>query len=133
VRNGLLPSLKLVESPACVYACVLSCFSRVLLFAALWTVVPPRLLCPWDSPDKITGVGCHALCQGIFLTQRLNPCVLSPALAGGFLTSSATWEALKLLHWRKIQSPLWERKGPGKPFPSLMMYENLSSFTVQTL
>ena len=21
---------------------------------------PIRLLCPWDSPDKNTGVGCHA-------------------------------------------------------------------------
>ena len=31
------------------------------------------LLCPWDSPGKNTGVGCHFLLQGIFLTQRLNP------------------------------------------------------------
>ena len=31
-----------------------------------------RLLCPWDSPDKNTGVGCHALLQGIFLTQGSN-------------------------------------------------------------
>ena len=22
---------------------------------------PARLLCPWDSPDKNTGVGCHFL------------------------------------------------------------------------
>ena len=26
-----------------------------------------------DSPGKNTGVGCHALLQGIFPTQRLNP------------------------------------------------------------
>ena len=26
---------------------------------------PTRLLCPWDSPGKNTGVGCHALPQGI--------------------------------------------------------------------
>ena len=25
---------------------------------------PARLLCPWDSPDKNTGVGCHFLFQG---------------------------------------------------------------------
>ena len=31
-----------------------------------------RLLCPWDSPDKNTGLGCHALLQGIFPTQGLN-------------------------------------------------------------
>ena len=28
---------------------------------------------PWDSPGKNTGVGCHFLLQGIFLTQGLNP------------------------------------------------------------
>ena len=33
---------------------------------------PPRLLRPWGFPGKITGVGCHFLLQGIFLTQRLN-------------------------------------------------------------
>ena len=33
---------------------------------------PARLLCPWDSPGKSIGVGCHALLQGIFLTQELN-------------------------------------------------------------
>ena len=30
---------------------------------------PSRLLCPWDSPGKNTGVGCHALLQGILPTQ----------------------------------------------------------------
>ena len=34
---------------------------------------PARFLCPWDSPGKNTGVGCHALLQGIFSTQGLNP------------------------------------------------------------
>ena len=29
-------------------------------------------LCPWDSSVKYTGVGCHALLQGIFLTQGSN-------------------------------------------------------------
>ena len=33
---------------------------------------PTRLLCPWGSPGKNTGVGCHALLQGIFLTQGSN-------------------------------------------------------------
>ena len=34
--------------------------------------MPARLLCPWDSLGKNTGVGCHALLQGIFPTQGLN-------------------------------------------------------------
>ena len=33
-------------------------------------------LCPWDSPGKNTGVGCHFLLQGIFPTQGSNPSVL---------------------------------------------------------
>ena len=32
-----------------------------------------RLLCPWNSPSKNTGVGYHSLLQGIFLTQGSNP------------------------------------------------------------
>ena len=33
---------------------------------------PTRLLCPWNLRGKKTGVGCHFLCQGIFLTQGSN-------------------------------------------------------------
>ena len=52
--------------------CVLSCsvLSDSLQSRGLQ---PARLLCPWDSPDKNTGVGCHALLQGIFPTQGLIP------------------------------------------------------------
>ena len=39
----------------------------------LW---PARVLCPWDSPGKDTGVGCHFLLQMIFLTQGSNPGLL---------------------------------------------------------
>ena len=37
---------------------------------------PTRLLCPWDSPGKSTGVGCHCLLQGILPTQESNPGLL---------------------------------------------------------
>ena len=37
---------------------------------------PARLRCPWYSPDKDTGVGCHFLLQGVFQTQGLNLCLL---------------------------------------------------------
>ena len=46
---------------------------------------PTRLPRPWDSPGKNTGVGCHFLLQGIFLTQGSNP---------------------GLLHWRQMLYPL---------------------------
>ena len=41
----------------------------------LW---PTRLLCPWNSPGRNTGVGCHFLLQGIFVTRENEPA--SPAL-----------------------------------------------------
>ena len=34
---------------------------------------PTRLLHPWNSPGKNTGMGCYHLLQGIFLTQGLKP------------------------------------------------------------
>ena len=34
---------------------------------------PTRFLCPWGFSRQDTGVGCHALLQGIFSTQGLNP------------------------------------------------------------
>ena len=37
---------------------------------------PTRLLCPWDSLGKNTGVGNHIPLQGIFATQGLNLCLL---------------------------------------------------------
>ena len=49
--------------------------SRVRLFVILWTVAA-RLLCPWDSSGKNTGVGCHSLPQGIFQVQGSNPDLL---------------------------------------------------------
>ena len=56
---------------------------------------PTGLLCPWNSPGKNTGGGCHFLLQGIFLTQGLNPHLLS------------------LLHWQVGSLPL---APPGKPW-----------------
>ena len=43
-----------------------SVISNSLRRCVLW---PARLLCPWGFPGKNTGVDCHVLLQGIFLTQ----------------------------------------------------------------
>ena len=53
-------------------------FSRSVVYDSSWPhglqhARPPR---PWDSPGKNTGVDCHALLQGIFLTQGSNPSLL---------------------------------------------------------
>ena len=51
---------------------LLSC---VRLFVTPWSSLPGS--CPWDRPGKKTEVGCHALLQGIFLTQGSNPRLLN--------------------------------------------------------
>ena len=55
--------------------CSLLCSVASVMSNSLWPhrLQSVRLLCPWDSPGKNTGVGCHALLQGIFLTQGLYP------------------------------------------------------------
>ena len=50
-----------------------SVMSNTLQPHGLW---PTRLLCPWKTPVKNPGVGCHPLFQGIFLTQGSNPALL---------------------------------------------------------
>ena len=51
--------------------CDAQSLSRVRLFAIPWTV-STRLLCPWDFPDKNTGVSCHLLLQSVLPAQGLN-------------------------------------------------------------
>ena len=51
-----------------------------------------RLLCLWDPPGKNTRVGCHALLQGIFLTQGLN---------------SHLADSLLLTHWGSPQTTVY--------------------------
>ena len=53
-------------------ACVLSHFSRVRLFVMLWTVAHLAALSMGFSRQE-TGMGCHLLLQGIFLTQGSKP------------------------------------------------------------
>ena len=69
-----LPYMKsrklLISIPVCVSRSVAS---NSLQLHGLQTI---RLLCPWDSPGKNSGVGCHFLLQGIFPIQELNPGLL---------------------------------------------------------
>ena len=46
--------------------------SHVQLLGTPGGLWPTRLLCPWHSPGKNTGVGSHSLLQGIFLSQGSN-------------------------------------------------------------
>ena len=67
---------------------LLGSLSRIFFWRRKWQPTPVFLpgkshgqrslagYSPWDSPGKNTGVGCHFLLQGIFLTQDLNLCLL---------------------------------------------------------
>ena len=59
----------------CVCVCVCVCVSCSVMSDSLRPhgLQPARLLRPWNSPGNNTGVGCHFLLQGIFLTHGLNP------------------------------------------------------------
>ena len=46
-------------------------------------LLPARLLCPWDSPGKKTGVGYHAFLQGIILHPDLGMEPTSPESPNG--------------------------------------------------
>ena len=76
---------------------------------------PTRLLCPWNSPGKNTGVGGHLLLQGIFLTQ---------------------WSNLCLLHWKVDSLPL-PSEPPRKPsvaiMPCKVIYSNRSELKSQSI
>ena len=89
----------MVINTLCNYCCVpvlrAKPLSHVRLHVALWYgLQATRLLCPWHSPDKNNGIGCHALLQGISLTQGWNTCLLC------------------LLYWQ--EDPL-SLEPPGKP------------------
>ena len=65
------------------WCCCLVTKSR-LTFCDPHGLFPARLLCPWDFPDKNTGVGSHFLLQGIFPVQGWNAI---SCLAGRFSIS----------------------------------------------
>ena len=91
----------------CACECMPSC---IQLFATLWTAAH-RVLCPWDSPGKNTGVGCHTLFQGIFPTRDQSPVSCITCLGRQVLYTSATWKAhTGYLEWsnRKVH---WEMPG----------------------
>ena len=70
--RSCMQSASVMTDKESVCCAVISCFSRVRLFATPWAVAH-QAICPWNSPGKNTGVGCHALLQGIFPTQGCNP------------------------------------------------------------
>ena len=55
------------------HVCALKSLQLCPTLCNLMDCSPPGSSVHGDSPGKNTGVGCHALLQGIFPTQGLNP------------------------------------------------------------
>ena len=58
-----------VKMPLC---CAVLSRSVVSNFLQPHGLEPSKLLCPWNSPGKNTGLSSLSFFQGIFLTQELN-------------------------------------------------------------
>ena len=74
IINNLFYDNRLVIGILTLFRCC-CCISRSVVSDSFWPHVPwpTRLPCPWNSPSKNPGMGCHSLLQGIFPTQGLNP------------------------------------------------------------
>ena len=119
-------------------------FSLVGLIVTLW-MQPARLLCLWDSPGKNTGVGCHVLLQGIFLTQGLSQCLLwllhcrqiFYCLATGEAASAVAATAAKSLQSCLTLCDPIDGSPPGSPVPGILQARTLEwvaiSFSNQLL
>ena len=57
--------LEILSQIRTVCVCVCVCVSHSVMSDSLWPhgLQPARLLCPWNSPGKNTGAGCHFLLQ----------------------------------------------------------------------
>ena len=74
------------------HACVPSCFSRVQLFATLWTVAhQASLFMGFSRQEYWSGLPCVP--PGALPNPGIEPVsLMSPALAGRLFTTSTTWE-----------------------------------------
>ena len=63
-RTGLNPGMSQTVGTCVIYLCV--CVSPSVVSDCVWPhgLKPTRLLWPWNSPGKNTGVGSHSLFQG---------------------------------------------------------------------
>ena len=94
-RPSLTTFCKIVPYTPLFSPCVCMCARSLQLCPSLQH---PRLLCPWDSPDKNTGVDCHAFLQVIFPTQGWNHVSFVSCSGRGFFTTSVTQKAPSFLY-----------------------------------
>ena len=88
-----------------VHVYMVSCFSPISLFTTQWTeACQASLSIGFSRQEYWSGLPC--LPSRDLPNAGIEPASLtSPALAGGFFTSSATWEA----HDHKVAQKCWEK------------------------
>ena len=101
-RHSCSWEMCLLWAVQCVNVCVLSCFSRGLLFSTPWTIVLQAPLFMGFSRQEY-GVGSHSLLQGVFWPRDWTQvsCILAR-----FFTTRAAWEALSVQYWTSTEKPL---------------------------
>ena len=120
---------------------MLSRFSHVQLFATLWTIAcQAPLSMGFFRQEYWSGLPCPS--PGDLPTPGMEPTslsLMSPALAGGFFTTSATWEAPnrttakdKKKKKKNIANKRKELKTDSEGFPSGSVVKNLPVSTRDT-
>ena len=102
---------------------LLSRFNRVCLCATPHRRQPTRLPCPWDSPGKNTGVGCHYLLQYVKVKSESEVAQSCPTLRdpmdcsppgssvhGIFQARVLEWGAIAFSGMSFIVEWSWQRK-----------------------
>ena len=90
-----------------VTVCCAKSISCVPLFETPWDCSLPSSSIHVDSPGKNSGVGCHALLQGIFPTQESNPGLQNCRQILYHL--SYQWSASEWLNWTELNWTQWLR------------------------
>ena len=70
-------------------------FNHLVMSDSLWPhgLWPARLLCPWDSPGKNAGVGCHSYSRRSSWPRDQNHVSCISCIGRWILYHSASWEA----------------------------------------
>ena len=96
------------------YCCCCCCLVASVVSDSVWThrQQPTRLPCPWDSPGKNTGVGCHFILQCMKGKSESEVAQSCPTLSDPMdcsLPGSSVYGFSRQGYWR------------GVPLPSLKM------------
>ena len=110
------------------YTCMLTHFSHVWFFVTLWTIVRQGSLSMGFSRQE------YWSWSGDLPDPRIELVLLmSPASAGRFFTTSATWEAPESAICIHVSPPSWASLPPPSPsHPSRSLQSNKLSFLCHT-